>query len=158
MPFGFSHFPPGDTASLDQFNAYFNSKALANNAEVVLLWSLAGDLEVLVTQPLAGPQDYAQVCVRGLGLCGAPWRWTCKRWSLCRAAVATGVRTYRRGRHETLRLGLRHTRFPGTKSSSQAVLVMWSVAPPPCPGRAGAPCTQCVVLLCLPCNIAVIGQ
>lgn len=65
----------GDTASLDQFNAYFNSKALANNAEVVLLWSLAGDLEVLVTQPLAGPQDYAQaqpeLRIRSATLCRA---------------------------------------------------------------------------------------
>ncbi|GFR43682.1 hypothetical protein Agub_g4790 [Astrephomene gubernaculifera] len=50
----------GDTASLDEFNAYFKSKNLVNRTEVVLLWSLAGDLEVLVTPPLTAPQEYAQ--------------------------------------------------------------------------------------------------
>ncbi|GLI58762.1 hypothetical protein VaNZ11_000342 [Volvox africanus] len=50
----------GDTASLDQFNAYFNSKNLANNTEVLLLWSMAGDLEVLVTPPISSPQEYGE--------------------------------------------------------------------------------------------------
>ncbi|GIL70578.1 hypothetical protein Vretimale_3698 [Volvox reticuliferus] len=50
----------GDTASLDQFNAYFNSKNLANNSEVLLLWSVAGDLEVLVTPPTTFPHEYGE--------------------------------------------------------------------------------------------------
>ncbi|KAG2453671.1 hypothetical protein HYH02_001884 [Chlamydomonas schloesseri] len=48
----------GDTASLDKFNDYFNSKNLINNTEVILLWSLSGDLEVLVTPPVTAPQEY----------------------------------------------------------------------------------------------------
>ncbi|EFJ51055.1 hypothetical protein VOLCADRAFT_103700 [Volvox carteri f. nagariensis] len=50
----------GDTASLDKFNAFFSSKNLVNNTEVLLLWSMAGDLEVLVTPPVTAPQEYGQ--------------------------------------------------------------------------------------------------
>ncbi|PNH03324.1 hypothetical protein TSOC_010632 [Tetrabaena socialis] len=48
----------GDTASLDIFNNYFNSKSLGKDCEVLLLWSMAGDLELLVTPPVTEPYEY----------------------------------------------------------------------------------------------------
>jgi hypothetical protein len=48
-------------AKLEEFCAYFNSKKLANKSEVLLYWSMVGDLQVLVTPPMAQPEEYAQV-------------------------------------------------------------------------------------------------
>ncbi|KXZ47492.1 hypothetical protein GPECTOR_35g930 [Gonium pectorale] len=64
----------GDTASLDTFNNYFNSKSLVTGSEVVLLWNHhAGELEVLVTPPVTAPQEYGQakpeIRISSLALC-----------------------------------------------------------------------------------------
>ncbi|GLC45102.1 hypothetical protein PLESTB_001468500 [Pleodorina starrii] len=50
----------GDTASLDQFNTYFNSKNLVKGTEVLLLWSMTGELDVLVTPPVTAPREYGE--------------------------------------------------------------------------------------------------
>ncbi len=89
---------------------------------VLGLVPLAGDLEVLVTQRLAGPQDYAQVCIR-IGVCirvGAPgWGPVTTLW----------------GRPVSVPMGLSQPNYPqlGLKSLESVL------GPLPYPGRARRP-------------------
>ncbi|KAG2483293.1 hypothetical protein HYH03_017840 [Edaphochlamys debaryana] len=63
----------GDTASLDKFNECLGSKNLVNGTEIILLWTMAGDLEVLVTPPITAPQEYGtatpEIKISSLALC-----------------------------------------------------------------------------------------